>query len=341
VHDPRFFQRIVLEGSIGFGESYMDKWWDAEQLDELFYRICRAGVYYQSKWLLFSRWLQTFILNMQSKRRSFIVGEKHYDLGNDLFEKMLDKRLTYSCAYWKNASNLDEAQEAKLELICKKLNLQPGMRVLDIGCGWGSFSKYAAENYKVHVTGITVSEQQLQLAEKLCQGLPVELLLKDYRDITGSFDRIVSVGQMEHVGHKNYDNYFSIAHRCLKDDGLFLLHTIGNNLSTRYGEPWMEKHIFPNGMIPSVKQLASSFEGLFSMEDWHNFGIYYDKTLMAWHQNFLSHWKDLKHNYDERFFRMWNYYLLSCAGGFRARKIQLWQIVLSKEGVLGGYHSIR
>ncbi len=343
VHDPRFFQRVMAEGSLGLGNSYMDKWWDAKQLDELFYRICRSGVDNEHKirWSLLSSWLQSFVLNMQSKKRSFIVGEKHYDLGNDLFERMLDKRMAYSCAYWKNASNLDEAQEAKLELICKKLNLQPGMKVLDIGCGWGSFSKYAAEKYQVSVTGITISKQQLQLAKQLCKGLPIEFLLIDYRDVTGNFDRIVSIGQMEHVGYKNYKNYCRIVHRCLNDDGLFLLHTIGKNLSTHFGDPWLEKHIFPNGMLPSIKQLGASFEGNFFMEDWHNFGIYYDKTLMAWHQNFVTHWQELQHNYNERFFRMWNYYLLSCAGAFRARKIQLWQIILSKKGVLNGYTSIR
>jgi cyclopropane-fatty-acyl-phospholipid synthase len=343
VHHPGFYERVLAERSVGLGESYMDKWWDVEQLDELFYRICRSKTddRYQNSWGQITSWIQALVLNLQSKKRARVVGEKHYDLGNDLFKCMLDKRLTYSCAYWKNASNLDEAQEAKLDLICKKLNLQPGMKVLDIGCGWGSFSKYAAEKYGAHVTGITISDQQYQLAQQLCQGLPVKILLQDYRDLEGNFDRIVSVGQMEHVGYKNYKNYFQIVQRCLKEDGLFLLHTIGNNLSVRWGEPWLEKHIFPNGMLPSIKQLAESFEETFVMEDWHNFGVYYDQTLMSWHKNFVAHWASLKQSYDERFFRMWNYYLLSCAGAFRARKIQLWQVVLSKKGVLGGYTSVR
>ena len=343
VHDPRFYQRVLADGSLGLGESYIEGWWDVDHLDELFYRICRSEIdkLYQKTGVALWHWFQALFLNLQSKKRSFIVGEKHYDLGNDLFERMLDRRLTYSCAYWKNASNLDEAQEAKLELICKKIGLQSGMKVLDIGCGWGSFAKYAAEKYQAHVTGITVSKEQLQLATQLCRGLPVELLLLDYRDVSGTFDRIVSVGQMEHVGYKNYGEYFRIVHRCLAEDGLFLLHTIGNNRSTRYSDPWIQKYIFPNGMIPSIKQLATAFEGQFIMEDWHNFGVYYDKTLMEWHHNFVAHWDELKQSYDEAFFRMWSYYLLSCAGTFRARALQVWQVVLSKKGVEGGYHSIR
>lgn len=337
------FQRVAVRGNLGLGESYMDNWWDAEQVDEFIYRLCRCGIidHYESRWSAFWHRLQALAINLQSKRRAFVVGEKHYDLGNDLFEKMLDKRMNYSCAYWKGASDLDEAQESKLDLICKKLHLQPGMKILDIGCGWGSFCKYAAEKYQALVTGITISKQQLQLAKQLCKGLSVELLLQDYRDVTGSFDRVVSVGQMEHVGYKNYRDYFRIVQRCLKENGLFLLHTIGNNVSASYGDPWTVKYIFPNGMTPSIKQLSTSFEGIFQMEDWHNFGVYYDKTLMAWHRNFVAHWQELRHNYDERFFRMWNYYLLSCAGAFRARALQLWQIVLSKEGVLGGYIPVR
>lgn len=342
VRDPRFFERVMADGCLGLGEAYMESWWDSERVDECVYRLCTSGVAhkYENKWSALWHKLQAFAFNLQSKKRSFVVGEQHYDLGNDLFEKMLDKRMTYSCAYWKDASNLDDAQEAKLELICRKLHLQPGMKILDIGCGWGSFSKYAAEKYQAHVTGITISRQQLQLGKQMCEGLPVELLLQDYRDVAGSFDRVVSIGQMEHVGYKNYREYFRIVRRCLKENGLFLLHTIGNNVSVRYGDPWTVKYIFPNGMSPSIKQLSAAFEGIFQMEDWHNFGVYYDKTLLAWQRNFAAHWQELRHKYDERFYRMWNYYLFSCAGAFRARELQLWQIVLSKDGILGGYARI-
>lgn len=343
VHNEDFYSRMLVNGTMGFGESYMDGWWDAAQIDEMICRILRVDLKNKMKFSCRIAWitLQHYLFNLQSHRRSFIVGKKHYDLGNELFEKMLDKRMTYSCGYWKDASNLDEAQENKLELICRKLHLKPGATILDIGCGWGSFAKYAAEKYQAKVTGITISKNQLALAKELCKGLPIDLRLQDYRDVNEPFDHIVSVGQMEHVGYKNYGSYMQMVHRCLSEEGLFLLHTIGSNTSEIMGDPWLEKYIFPNGMLPSIQQLAQASEGLFVVEDWHNFGSYYDNTLMAWHSNFLSHWDELKSHYDHRFFRMWNYYLLSCAGMFRARAAQLWQVVFSKKGVSGGYISIR
>lgn len=344
VHDERFYKRVITEVELGLGESYMDGWWDVGKLDEMICRIVRTDLQNKVKRnLKIALQLAGFyLINMQSRRRAFIIGEQHYDLGNDLFQNMLDKRMNYSCAYWRNANNLDEAQENKLELICKKLYLKAGMRVLDIGCGWGAFGKYAAEKYGVEVVGITVSKEQVALGKELCKGLPVELRLQDYRDINEKFDRIVSVGMIEHVGYKNYRTYFKVAERNLKDDGLFLLHTIGEVRSTKSTDAWTHKYIFPNGMLPSIAQLAKSVENLFVIEDLHNFGADYDKTLMAWFNNFNSKWDNIKNKYSERFYRMWKYFLLSSAGAFRARnKNQLWQIVLSKNGVPGGYISIR
>ena len=254
---------------------------------------------------------------------------------------MLDKRLTYTCGYWRTANNLDEAQEAKLDLVCRKLGLKSGQSVLDIGGGWGSFAKFAAEKYGAKVTVVTVSKEQVELGQKLCAGWPVTFLLQDYREVKGKFDQIVSLGMIEHVGYKNYRTYMEVAERCLAADGLFLLHTIGGNESAKSTEPWIAKYIFPNSMLPSIKQLGQSIEGLFVMEDWENFSAYYEPTLMAWFANFDRHWPELKDKYGDRFYRLWKYYLLSCAGSFRARKNQLWQIVLSKQGVPGGYKSIR
>ncbi|WP_337866227.1 cyclopropane fatty acyl phospholipid synthase [Ignavibacterium sp.] len=344
VHDERFYKRVITEVELGLGESYMDGWWEVEKLDEMIYRIVRADLQKKAKRNLkiALRLAGFYLFNMQSRHRAFIIGERHYDLGNDLFQNMLDKRMNYSCAYWKNADNLDEAQENKLDLICKKLYLKTGMRVLDIGCGWGAFGKYAAEKYGVEVVGITVSKEQVILGKELCRGLPVELHLQDYRDVDEKFDRIVSVGMIEHVGYKNYRTYFKVAERNLKDDGLFLLHTIGEVRSTKSTDAWTHKYIFPNGMLPSIAQLAKAVENLFVIEDLHNFGADYDKTLMAWFNNFNSNWDKIKNKYSERFYRMWKYFLLSCAGAFRARnKNQLWQIVLSKRGIPGGYFSIR
>ena len=343
VHNEKFYQIVLSQGTLGLGESYMDGWWDCEALDEFFSRVIHAQIQNNVKknWSLVYQVILARIFNRQSRDRAFQIGEKHYDLGNELFINMLDKRLVYSCAYWKDALTLDIAQENKLELICRKLGLQPGMKVLDIGCGWGSFARYAAEKYQVKVVGITVSKEQVELARTLCAGLPIEIRLQDYRDVNEKFDRIISVGMIEHVGYKNYRTYMEVVHRCLEDNGLFLLHTIGGNKSVKSVDPWINRYIFPNGMLPSIKQLSHSIEGLFVMEDWHNFSADYDKTLMAWYANLEKNWEKLKSKYDERFHRMWKYYLLSCAGSFRARSNQLWQIVLSKNGVIGGYKSVR
>jgi cyclopropane-fatty-acyl-phospholipid synthase len=343
VHNDKFYRRVLSQGTLGLGESYMDGWWDCERLDEFFSRILRAQIQDQvpRNWRLLFEVLLAKLFNMQSKRRAFQIGERHYDLDNKLFEAMLDKRMTYSGGYWKDSDSLDEAQENKLDLICQKLGLKPGMRILDIGCGWGGFARYAAEKYKAEVTGITVSREQVELCKTSCQELHVEIKLQDYRDVTDTYDHIVSVGMIEHVGYKNYREYMKVAHRCLKNEGLFLLHTIGGNKSVTSTDPWTNKYIFPNGMLPSIKQIGAAIEGLFVMEDWHNFSADYDKTLMAWHKNLINNWHNIKSNYDERFYRMWQYYLLSCAGSFRARGNQLWQIVLSKKGVPGGYKSIR
>ncbi len=344
VHNKDFYKRALTEAELGIGESYMDGWWECEKIDELIFRIIRERLdeKVKRKLSIIFKILLAKIFNLQTKKRAFIIGEKHYDLGNDLFQNMFDKRMNYSSAYWKDANTLDEAQENKLELICKKLDLQNGMSVLDIGCGWSAFGKYAAEKYNVETVGITVSAEQVELGKEMCKDLPVEIRLQDYRELNEKFDRIVSVGMIEHVGYKNYKTYFRVANRCLKDDGLFLLHTIGEVKSVKANDAWTEKYIFPNSMLPSVAQLGKAIEGIFVMEDWHNFGADYDKTLMAWFENFNSNWERLKSIYDERFYRMWKYFLLSSAGAFRARsKNQLWQIVLSKKGVFGGYKSDR
>lgn len=343
LHDERLYRRIVTQRSLGLGEAYMAGWWDAPELDQFFYHILKSDIEKHSPVTLGMIWDigVNFFTNRQRIAKAFQIGRKHYDIGNDLYAAMLDKRLTYTCGYWPSASNLDEAQEAKLELVCKKLGLKPGQTILDIGCGWGSFANYAAERYGVKVVGITVSKEQKELGDKLCQGLPVEIKLMDYRNIQGQFDHIVSLGMFEHVGIKNYRNYMKIAHRCLKDEGLFLLHTIGASKQNYMSDPWINKYIFPNGFIPSAQRIIKAANRLFIMEDWHNFSADYDKTLMAWFENFDANWDKLKTKYGEHFYRMWKYYLLCCAGSFRARHNQLWQIVFSKHGVPGGYKSLR
>jgi cyclopropane-fatty-acyl-phospholipid synthase len=334
VHDERVYKRWLSEAELGVGESYMDGWWDVEALDEFFNKILRANLEQKIKrnlkTVLFI--LSTKLFNQQTKTKSKRVGREHYDLGNDLFRQMLDKRMCYSSGYWKKAKNLEEAQEAKLDLICKKLELKPGMRVLDIGCGWGSFARYAAEKYGVEVLGVSISQKQIELGKQICKDLPVELRFQDYREVQGEFDAILSIGFLEHVGHKNYRTYMEVVSRCLKETGISLIHTIGNNTSVTYVNAWTNKYIFPHGMIPSLAQIAKAAEGLFVIEDLHNFGLGYDKTLMAWYANFQKAWPQLKEVYGDRFYRMWRYFLLSSAGGFRSRYNQLWQLVMTKPG---------
>jgi cyclopropane-fatty-acyl-phospholipid synthase len=250
---------------------------------------------------------------------------------------MLDKRMNYSCGYWDKAQTLDEAQVDKLDLICRKLCLQPGMTVLDIGCGWGGLARYAAEKYGARVYGITVSAEQVKFARQYCRGLDVDIELQDYRALQQPFDRIVSVGMFEHVGSRNYRTFMKVVRRCLKPQGLFLLHTIAGNTSVHATDPWISRYIFPNSMLPSARQIAAAAEGQLVIEDWHSFGQYYDPTLMAWHRNFTAKWNAIQDLYDETFYRMWTYYLLACAGSFRARRNQLWQIVFSRNGIRGGY----
>ncbi|MBI2551137.1 cyclopropane fatty acyl phospholipid synthase [Candidatus Uhrbacteria bacterium] len=343
VRDERFYARVLSGGSLALGESYMDGWWDCEAIDEMVALLLKGNIRSKIKptFGMAKNALLAQVMNRQFGARAFHIGKAHYDIGNDLYTRMLDKRLTYTCGYWKTAMNLDDAQEAKLDLVCRKIGLQRGQRVLDIGCGWGSFAKFAAEKYGAHVVGVTVSKEQMALAQTLCKGLTVDIRLQDYRSVNETFDHIISLGMFEHVGHKNYRTYFEVARRCLKDDGLFLLHTIGGNRSSITTDPWIEKFIFPDSLIPSAAQITKAAEGLFVMEDWHNFGTDYDKTLMAWYANVEQHWVELAGKYDERFHRMWRYYLLACAATFRVRQNQLWQIVYSKNGIPGGYSSIR
>ncbi|ASM10833.1 MULTISPECIES: cyclopropane fatty acyl phospholipid synthase [Serratia] len=343
VHNPALFKRILQEGSLGFGESYMDGWWECERLDMLFTRILQAGVDERLPKSLsdIARIAYARLFNRQSRKRAWQVGKEHYDIGNDLFRAMLDPYMQYSCGYWKEAQTLEQAQRAKLRMICEKLQLKPGMTLLDIGCGWGGLAQFAAQNYGVSVHGVTISAEQQKLAQERCAGLDVEILLQDYRDLDRQFDRIVSVGMFEHVGPKNYETYFSVAARNLKPDGLFLLHTIGSNQTDLNVDAWIDKYIFPNGCLPSVRHIAEASEGRFVMEDWHNFGADYDRTLMAWLENFKRAWPDLMGGYSERFERMFTYYLNACAGAFRSRNIQLWQVLFSPAGVEGGVRVYR
>ncbi len=345
VHDEALYHRILSRGSLGFGEAYMEGLWDTAALDQLFFRLLQADI----EALLGGSWrlrllgelLRQHLFNLQSPRRAFQVGEQHYDIGNDVFEAMLDPTMSYSCGYWRDAQTLEQAQRDKLDLICRKLELKPGERLLDIGCGWGGLAHLAATEYGVEVVGVTVSKEQQALARERCASLPVTIELMDYRDVQGRFDKVVSVGMFEHVGPKNYRAYFDTVDRVMEDDGLFLLHTIGVYKPSQTSDAWMDKYIFPNSKLPSASQIAEVLAGRFVIEDWHNFGQDYDRTLMAWWERFDAAWPQLRQKYGERFYRMWKYYLLCCAGFFRSRHGLLWQLVLGKLERTQTYRSIR
>lgn len=345
VHDPITYSEILSKWSLGMGESYMNGHWDCKKIDQMLTKLLTCDINMRVQGIAKIRFAlevaRARLLNLQSKSRAFLVGEKHYDIGNDVFELMLDPQMMYSCGYWENAHSLAEAQEHKLQLICEKLQLKPGEKLLEIGCGWGGLAAYAAKHFGVEVLGITVSKEQQQLAIQRCHGLPVQIELIDYRDLVGKFDKIVSVGMFEHVGEKNYLIYFQTVNRLLTDNGLFLLHSIGSDVTISRTDPWIDRYIFPNGKIPSPIEVGRSIEGVFLIEDWQNFGQDYDKTLMAWYENFTKNWKQISSKYDQRFYRMWTYYLLSCAAFFRSRQGQLWQIILTKRSRSETYRSIR
>lgn len=343
IHDSRALSRVLLTGTLGAGEAYVDGDWDCDALDEFTARL--VGVNADRR---LSRWSPACLLNSvaarlmngQTPARARHDIQSHYDIGNDLYAAMLGPTMAYSCGYWRTAETLDDAQTAKFELVCRKIGLEPGLRLLDIGCGWAGFAHYAATHYRADVVGITLSPAQATFARQRCAGLPVEILERDYRELSGRFDRIVSIGMFEHVGPRNYRVFFETVAHLLERHGLFLLHTIGGRATEHTTDPWLNSYVFPGSILPSAEAIGRTSEDAFVLEDWHNFGADYDRTLMAWHANFEAAWPTLSNRYPERFRRLWRYYLLTCAGTFRARRNQVWQIVLSPNGVRSGYRRV-
>jgi cyclopropane-fatty-acyl-phospholipid synthase len=335
VHDERLWPRVLRDGTLGAGEAYVEGWWDSRALDQTLHRLQAMKVVdnLRDNWMIVPHVLKARVLNLQSLRRAFGSGQHHYDIGNDLYEAMLDRRMLYTCALWSTgARTLEEAQEAKLALVCKKVGLRPGMRVLDLGCGWGGFAAYAAEHHGVEVVGLTVSREQVRYAKERYAHLPIDIRLDDYRNASGSYDAVVSIGLMEHVGPKNYRGYMELVDRVLAPGGVAFVHTIAGNRARGQIDPWFDKYIFPNSALPSLVQLVTAMEGRFILEDLHNIGEDYDPTLMAWYERFDAAWPALRARYDERFYRMWKFYLLASAGSFRARAQQLVQLLMTRRG---------
>jgi len=343
IKNSKFYRRVLCDGSLGLGESYMEGWWECKALDEFFCKLFSKEIEKKisGNFNFKLQILKTKLFNLQTKKKSRNSIASHYDIGNDLYKKMLDPLMMYSCGYWKGVPTLHQAQEQKLKLICEKLHLKPGQKVLDIGCGWGGFAYYAAKNYKVNVVGITISRRQHEIAKMGCNGLNVEIRLQDYRDIDEPFDRIVSIGMLEHVGHKNYTAFMKTINKNLTDTGICLLHFIGGNETAQTLDAWINKNIFPNGLIPSLAQIGKAMENQLIIEDLHNIGTHYDYTLMAWYHNFINSWEELKENYNDTFCRMWTYYLMCSAASFRSRRLNLWQIVARKTGRFMEYQPVR
>jgi cyclopropane-fatty-acyl-phospholipid synthase len=342
VRDRRAYTRMLRDGTIGFGEAFMEGWLDCERIDLLAERAFRADL--SSRFEVRAALVAAIKARLNpfgSRRRSFEIGDLHYDAGNDFFEALLDPTMAYSCGYWEEADGLLAAQRAKLDLICRKLKLEPGMRVLDIGSGWGSFARFAAEHYGASVVGITVSREQIDFATRFCAGLPATFRYVDYRDVGETFDRVVSVGMFEHVGRRYYPDFFAACARCVKPSGLVLLHTIGQ----QHEQPvnaWYDKYIAPGAEIPTIANIVTTAGDALVVEDLHTFyGSHYDKTLMAWSANLDAGWDRLKAKYGEPFYRMWKLYLQGCAAGFRTDLLRVWQFVFSRGGYPGGYASER
>ncbi len=330
------YKRILKQGSLGVGESYMDGWWTCKDLEEFFFRLFKTRLQGQfvRNWRVIAWASLGLLTNLQASGRAYKNARSHYDIGNDIYEPMLGPSMAYSCGYWaRGAKNLDQAQEAKYQLICEKLELKKGLTVLDIGAGWGGLAQYMAANYGASVMALTPAREQVAFMKEL-KNEKIKPICSTYQDFQPGkkFDRIVSVGMFEHVGPKNYKNFFQHCNQWLKDDGLFLLHTITGPTPAVRSDPWIEKYIFPGGVLPSVSQMCKRAEKLFTIEDLQNFGPDYHKTLMAWYKNFKKAYPKLDHTkYDQRFYRMWEFYLLVCAAQFRARKIFLTQTVMTKQ----------
>lgn len=333
IHDEGVYVRALRDGTLGVGEAYVEGWWDCPAIDQMFERITRAqlDLVLSESWVLLANAVKARVLNLQASR-PFEVGERHYDIGNDLYRAMLGRHMVYTCAYWENADDLDAAQGAKLDLICRKIGARPGMRILDLGCGWGGFAAFAAEYYGANVVGYTISREQCAWAKEQFAKLPVEIRLDDYRQATGSYDAVVSIGLMEHVGPKNYRAYMQLAARSLVPGGIVFIHTIGGQEPRAQIDPWYHKYIFPNAVIPTLGQLTSAMDDILVIEDVHNIGPHYDRTLMAWWENFDRAWPALRARYGEHFYRMWKFYLMTSAAQFRARALNLFQIAATTIG---------
>lgn len=344
IRSSDFYTRILRDGVTGAAEGYVAGDWDCSDIADLTDRIYRANIAERlgtNKGFAL-RLAAQHIVSRFDRSAADEVAKRHYDLPPLLFERMLGERQVYSCGYWpEEVETLDQAQEAKLALIAQKLQVEPGMRVLDIGGGAGGLAGFLAAHYGVKVVNTGVSREQIDLANRKYADLDVENRFQDYREINdGPYDRIVSVGMFEHVGKKprNYKKFMGVVQRNLAEDGIFLLHTIGTHVSkAATSTRWVDENIFPNSRIPTYEQIARAVGDRFVVHHEENIGPHYDPTLLAWNDNFEQHWEEIqshphfKEN-PEAFRRMWRLYLLGSAGMFRAGRLQVWQFIMTRPG---------
>ena len=326
---------LMTSTSIALGEAYMDG--DLEIEGDLYYALDHF-LGQMNKFSTDQSALKKLIFTSTGKKNQQKEVQSHYDIGNDFYKLWLDKTMSYSCGYFKHEDDtLEQAQINKVDYILEKLYLKEGMSLLDIGCGWGFLLIEAAKKYKVHGTGITLSEEQYKefkrrIADQHLEDL-LEVELMDYRDLPKlgkTFDRVVSVGMVEHVGRDNYQLFMDCANKVLKEGGVFLLHFI-SSLKEHPGDAWIKKYIFPGGVVPSLREMIScAAEDGFHTLDVEDLRLHYNRTLLCWEKNFKEHIDEVRSMFDERFVRMWNLYLSACAATFHNGVIDIHQVLFTK-----------
>jgi cyclopropane-fatty-acyl-phospholipid synthase len=357
VHDDSFYNDLLKYKTLGFGESFMSAKIETPNLESLCIKLQRLNVLSIMDYLkILSFWnylylifyvfwkIYNFILfnitNFNTILRSKKVAKVHYNLPDVLYTHMLDPTMLYSCGYFKDTNNLETAQTQKADLIITKLHISDGDEILEIGCGWGFIAaRIANANRNVNVTAITISSEQIKYCNQKYKLPNLRFILIDYRQIPeNSFNKIYSVGMFEHVGAKNYKDFFNITYKLLKDDGIMLLHTICKSKYNPISDPWFEKYIFPGGYLPSVAEISRNIELTnYSFADLQEFGYYYATTLQCWLDNFENTYSQFSHLFDDKFKRMWKLYLIFSKVGFNSGHIKLHQFVFTKSAV-GVYH---
>lgn len=339
VNNNNFYTKLLKHGEIGLGESYVDKDWDSNNLEETLYNLIinqkkiENAIIKNSPNLIIKKLLDipSDIFSTDNTKNDI---KFHYDIGNKLYENMLGKSMLYSCAYfYKQGLSLDEAQYAKLDLIAKKLNLKEGMRVLDIGCGFGTAAIYLSKKFNVNILGISLSKEQINYFNSIYTGTQVQVIYKDYRELTrehnNSYDCIYSIGMFEHIGINNHIDYYNKCFKLLKTNGTMLIHTIVSNKRLYSHNSWITKYIFPGAELPHISDFTKKYTDNWLLQDLQCIGKSYSKTLLAWKKNIND--SSVFNNYDDKFKRTWNYYLLLCSAAFRAREITVFQLVYFKK----------